>query len=87
MPCSVKRDIDASSDRITGPDAIKLARQMSKIVAVKGKKSLTIKVSETPADKELAAAILGPTGNLRAPTLIKGKTMIVGFTPEAYSNL
>lgn len=34
--------------------------------------------------KELAEVVLGPTGNLRAPTLRRGKTWIVGFNDELY---
>ena len=31
--------------------------------------------------------MLGPTGNLRAPTVKVGKTMIVGFNDEAYQQV
>jgi arsenate reductase-like glutaredoxin family protein len=31
--------------------------------------------------------LLGPTGNLRAPTIKKGKTLFVGFNEEAYQAL
>jgi hypothetical protein len=31
--------------------------------------------------------MLGPTGNLRAPTLRFGKTLIVGFNEETYNKL
>ena len=31
--------------------------------------------------------MLGPTGNLRAPTLRVGKTVIVGFNDEAYASV
>ena len=37
---------------------------------------------DEPTDEELAKAILGPTGNLRAPALRRGKKMFVGFHPE-----
>ena len=40
-----------------------------------------------PSDEELAKLVIGPTGNLRAPTLIQGKTIVVGFHPEAYEQL
>jgi hypothetical protein len=30
-------------------------------------------------------AMLGPTGNLRAPTLRKGKTVLVGFHDEVFT--
>ena len=33
-------------------------------------------------DEAAVAAMLGPTGNLRAPTLRVGKTIIVGFNEE-----
>jgi arsenate reductase-like glutaredoxin family protein len=31
--------------------------------------------------------MLGPTGNLRAPTLVVGKTVLVGFNDEAYTEI
>lgn len=31
--------------------------------------------------------MLGPTGNLRAPTLIVGKTVVVGFDDDSYSSV
>jgi hypothetical protein len=39
---------------------------------------------DPPNDDTLAAHILGPTGNLRAPTLRKGRTLLVGFSEQAY---
>ena len=36
------------------------------------------------ASKDLVDAMLGPTGNLRAPCLVAGKTVLVGFNDEAY---
>lgn len=38
-----------------------------------------------PESKAAAlSAIVGPTGNLRAPTIVRGKTLLVGFNEEAY---
>jgi hypothetical protein len=31
--------------------------------------------------------MLGPTGNLRAPTARVGKTLVVGFNEEAYGRI
>jgi hypothetical protein len=54
-------------------------------VAGRGKKAVTFDMKKAPADDAtLAAQILGPTGNLRAPTIRKGKTLLVGFSEEAY---
>jgi hypothetical protein len=42
-------------------------------------------MQHAPPDEEtLLAHLLGPTGNLRAPTLRKGKTLLVGFSADAY---
>ncbi len=37
-----------------------------------------------PDDDTLAAHLLGPTGNLKAPTIRQGSTLLVGFSEEAY---
>ena len=33
---------------------------------------------------EFVEAMLGPTGNLRAPTIRRGKTLIVGFNETVF---
>lgn len=51
----------------------------------RGKNVVTFDMRKTPPDDEtLVGFLLGPTGNLRAPTLWKGKTLVVGFNEEAY---
>ncbi len=40
--------------------------------------------NDPPDDDTLLAHILGPTGNLKAPTLRLGDTLLVGFSEEAY---
>jgi hypothetical protein len=40
-----------------------------------------------PAKDELLAAMLGPTGNLRAPVIQLGRTLIVGFDEATYRKL
>ena len=34
---------------------------------------------DAPTDDELAGALLGPTGNLRAPAIRRGKKLFIGF--------
>jgi hypothetical protein len=79
---------DASKER-KGPDeALDLARHADRIVVAKGKKVVTFDMKkDAPDDKTLLAHLLGPTGNLRAPTLRLGKTLLVGFSDEAYRQL
>ena len=76
---------DASKER-KGPDeALALARSAAKVVVGRGKKVVTFDMRKDPPDDEtLLAHILGPTGNLKAPALRKGNTLLVGFSEEAY---
>lgn len=55
------------------------------MIVARGKKVVTLDLKKNPPDDEtLASHLLGPTGNLRAPTLRRGKTLVVGFNEEAY---
>lgn len=38
-------------------------------------------------DPDAVAAMLGPTGNLRAPTLRVGKTVLVGFDQAMFEEV
>jgi hypothetical protein len=42
---------------------------------------------DAPADADLAKLVIGPSGNLRAPTIRRGNVLLVGFHPEAYATL
>jgi hypothetical protein len=76
--------VDASKQRKGRDEALALAKAADKVVVAKGKKVLTFDMSRPPDDDELAAALLGPTGNLKAPTLRVGGTLLVGFGEAAY---
>ena len=61
---------------------------MDRVVAGKGKKVVTFDMKNDPPDDEtLLAYLLGPTGNLKAPTLRRGKTLLVGFNQESYRRM
>jgi len=79
---------DAGKNRRGKTHALALARTVDRIIAAKGKKIVTIDINkERPDDETLLAYLLGPTGNLRAPAIRKGKTLLVGFNPEVYQAL
>ena len=42
---------------------------------------------DKPDKATLLKLLLGPSGNLRAPTLRKGKTLVVGFDEETYQKV
>jgi hypothetical protein len=72
-----------ASRKLQADDAKKLLKGASRLVVAKGKKVSEFEIgSRIPA--ETVAAMLGPTGNLRAPTAIVGKTVLVGFNDDAY---
>ncbi len=76
---------DAGKERKGRDEALALAKSVDKVVVGRGKKVVTFDMrKEPPDDDTLAAHLLGPTGNLKAPTLRKGRTLLVGFSEEAY---
>jgi hypothetical protein len=77
--------VNASKERKGREEALALARSVERVVVARGKKVLVFDMKSAPPDDDtLAAALLGPTGNLKAPTLRKGKTLLVGFGEAAY---
>ena len=69
-------------------EALALAQTVNKIYAARGKKVVFIDIKKDKPDEEaLKKVLLGPTGNLRAPTLRKGNTLMVGFNQEIYEEL
>ena len=64
-----------------------LAKTVSVIHIAKGKKLVTIDMKNAPDNDTLVGLLLGPTGNLRAPTIKQGKTLYVGFSEDAYKAL
>ena len=79
--------VDARKTRLNKAEALKLTEQVTEIYAARGKKVTHIRMKDKPDGDALAALLLGPTGNLRAPTLRRGKTLIVGFEEETYRKL
>jgi arsenate reductase-like glutaredoxin family protein len=57
----------------------------ARIIVMKGKKVTTFDLKkDKPKVKDLLAVMLGTTGNLRAPTTVPGKTVLVGFNQDIY---
>jgi len=82
---SVNETVDAAKVRYDAADALKLLDGVDKLVAARGKKIVEFDLKHArPDDAELLAHLIGPTGNLRAPTARVGTTLVVGFSEEAY---
>jgi arsenate reductase-like glutaredoxin family protein len=84
----VSEQTDATKERKGREEALALARAAAQVVVAKGKSVVTFDMKrEPPNDETLLAHLLGPTGNLRAPTVRKGKTLLVGFSADAYQDV
>jgi len=58
------------------------------VIISKGKKVVRFDMKrDPPSESALLQAMLGPTGNLRAPTIRRGKTLLVGFNEDVYSEV
>lgn len=77
--------VDARKVKLGRTQALRIARDASQIYVAKGKRVAHINMKkDRPDDETLAHLILGPTGNLRSPTLRKGSTLLIGFDEETY---
>lgn len=85
---AVKEVVDASKTRLGPDDARKLVAGVDRIVAARGTKVVTFDLKKDKPDEEtLLAHLIGPTGNLRAPTARVGKTLLVGFHEDSYTQV
>ncbi len=77
VPASRKLGADAARELLEGSE---------RLVVAKGKK---VRRFDKPslASEEAVAAMLGPTGNLRAPTIRTGDTLLVGFNEELFDEV
>lgn len=74
-----------ASRKLQADDARILLKQADRLIVAKGKKVTEFEIGSRVAAKAVDA-MLGPTGNLRAPTAVVGKTVLVGFNDEAYGS-
>ena len=80
------KEVVPASRKLGKQDAAAIAKAATTVYVAKGKKLDEWKPAGKP-DAATVAAMLGPTGNLRAPCLRVGKTVIVGFNEELYAKV
>ena len=69
-------------------EALALAERASTVIVSKGKRIERFDVrKDRPDATTLTSALLGPTGNLRAPALLCGKTLLIGFNESEYARV
>lgn len=78
------RELVSASRKLGRKEAGEIAKNAALVIVAKGKKISEFKPGGK-AGKDVVDAMLGPTGNLRAPTIRRGKTVIVGFNEEVFA--
>ena len=85
---AVTEQRDAKKATIKGEAALAVLKNVDEIYAAKGKRIIHVDLKQgKPPRAELLEVLLGPTGNLRAPTIRKGRTLIVGFDAATYERV
>jgi arsenate reductase-like glutaredoxin family protein len=81
-------EVDARKERLGANEALGLLQGVNKLIVSKGRKVTKVNLKTArPEDAELVRLMLGPTGNLRAPTIKSKKTLLIGFNLEAYESV
>jgi len=79
---------ESASRKLQATDAKKLLHGVELVWICKGKKVESYSLqSNSISSNDIVALILGPTGNLRAPTIITGKKLLVGFNEDTFSEV
>ena len=78
----------SASRKLGRDDAAALLKGQRRLVVAKGKKVAEWKLpARGKAPDEAVDAMLGPTGNLRAPTIRVGDTIVVGYHEDTFEEL
>ncbi len=77
--------VDARKRKLRLKDAYALLEGMDELVAARGRTVERVDLRAGRPDKATVERLMiGPTGNLRAPTLKVGHTVLVGFDEATY---
>lgn len=84
----ITMQVNAKKTILADDDALKLVNEADELYATKGTKVVHVNLKKArPDDETLLALLIGPSGKLRAPTLKKGRTLIVGFDAAIYEKV
>lgn len=80
--------VDARKKTLGRDDALALLQQADELYVSKGTKldHFDLRATKDPKS-EIVEMMLGPTGNLRAPALKVGRTLLIGFSEETYKTV
>ncbi len=85
---TIRGVVDARKERIGSGELAPVFEGVKRLIVLRGKAVKEINITETPPDSaEFERAVLGPSGNLRAPTLRSASTAIVGFNADVFADV
>ena len=76
----------SANKKLNEMHASNLLKEASKIIIFKGKKISCFRVRDEK-ETSIIPLMLGPTGNLRAPSIIYGDTIVIGFNEEKFEEI
>ncbi len=80
------RETVSAGKKLQRDDALAMARKARRLIATKGKQVTSVEITkDLPSDDDLATLMLGPTGNMRAPTIRVGRTLLVGYNDDVFT--
>ena len=77
----------SASRKLGRDDAREILEDSALLLVSKGKKLSRWTIDPSAIDPEAIDAMLGSTGNLRAPTIRVGTTVVVGFHEDLYEEV
>ena len=76
-------EVVPASRKLGRAEAGEIAKQATRVIVAKGRKVREF-APGGKAGADVIDAMLGPTGNLRAPTVRVGRTVLVGFDEDVF---
>lgn len=85
---TIRETTNAKKDTIPGAKALNVLKDADELYATRGTKVFHLNLArDKPSREELEKLLIGPSGNLRAPTIRKGRTVVVGFDEATYAKV
>jgi len=81
---TIQQEIDARKEKIDEQAAWALLKDAERITVARGKKVQSFDNVSAQKD-DVLKNVMGPSGNLRAPTYRTGKKLVIGYNPDLYA--
>lgn len=79
--------VDARKSPVASSDIEAVLDKVKHVSIARGKAYSSATLNELRKDEKSFNKMFGPTGNLRAPAIIVGNKLVVGFNQEMYDNI